>query len=67
MKGKIKKVVREKGFGFIKAEDKRDVFFHRSALAGGNFDTLEEGTDVEFNVEQDPKGPRAVRIKMLNA
>ncbi|MBL7130567.1 MAG: cold shock domain-containing protein [Candidatus Omnitrophica bacterium] len=46
---------------------KNEVFFHRSALDGGNFDTLEEGTGVEFNVEQGPKGPRAVKIKILNA
>ena len=63
MEGKIKKLIRDRGFGFITAEDGKDVFFHRSALAGENFDTLEEGTSVEFDLERGPKGNRAVNIK----
>ena len=64
MKGKISKLVRERGFGFIAAEDGKDVFFHRSALAGGNFDSLVEGTSVEFDKEMDPKGPRAANVRV---
>ncbi|PIU69197.1 MAG: cold-shock protein [Armatimonadetes bacterium CG07_land_8_20_14_0_80_40_9] len=63
MKGKIKRVIRERGFGFISAEDGKEVFFHRSALQGVNFDTLEEGNEVEFDVERGDKGPRAVNVK----
>ena len=67
MKGTIKRVVWEKRFGFISAEDGREVFFHRSALEGVDFDALEEGTGVEFNVESGPKGPRAVNIRTMKA
>ena len=64
LKGEIKKLIRERGFGFISAEDGREVFFHRSALEGVDFDALEEGTGVEFDVESGPKGPRAVNVRI---
>ena len=67
MKGEIKKVIRERGFGFISAEDGREVFFHSSALEGIDFDALEEGTGVEFTEERGPKGPRAVNVRMIEA
>ncbi len=67
LKGEIKKLIRERGFGFINAEDGREVFFHRSALEGIDFDALEEGNSVEFNVERGPKGPRAVNVRMIKA
>jgi len=63
LKGKIKRLIGERGFGFITAEDGKEVFFHRSALAEGDFDALEEGTSVEFNLERGPKGPRAVDVR----
>jgi len=63
LKGKIKRLIRERGFGFITAEDGKEVFFHRSALAEGDFDALEEGISVEFNLERGPKGPRATDVR----
>lgn len=63
MKGKIKRLIRERGFGFITAEDGKEVFFHRSALEGENFDALEEDASVEFDLEEGPKGPRATNVK----
>ena len=62
MKGNIKRLIRDRGFGFITTEDGKEVFFHRSALAEGDFDALEEGTSVEFNMETGPKGPRAANV-----
>jgi len=64
LKGKIKRLTRERGFGFITAEDGKDVFFHRSALAGEDFDALEEGSSVEFDLERGPKGPRAMNVRV---
>jgi CspA family cold shock protein len=61
--GKIKKLVRERGFGFISDTDGREVFFHQSGLVDLKFDALSEEQAVEFEVEQSPKGPRAVNIK----
>jgi CspA family cold shock protein len=62
--GIVKKVVSERGFGFITAEDAKDYFFHRSALTEAlNFDQLAGGERVEFEVEQDPKGVRARNVR----
>jgi len=67
LKGEIKRVIRDRGFGFISAEDGQEIFFHRSALEGIDFDALEEGNSVEFNVGRGPKGLRAENIKMIEA
>ena len=62
-KGEIKKVVADRGFGFITAEDGKEYFFHRSSLAGSlDFDRLSGGEAVVFDVEQSPKGPRAANV-----
>jgi cold shock protein len=62
--GSIKKVVADRGFGFITAEDAKDYFFHRSALDSSlDFDRLIGGERVEFEIEQSPKGPRAARVR----
>jgi CspA family cold shock protein len=62
--GTIKKLVRERGFGFIQGEDGVELFFHRSALQGEGFDNLAEGQTVEFDVERGPKGPRATNMRV---
>jgi CspA family cold shock protein len=64
LNGEIKRLIRERGFGFISAEDGREIFFHRSALEGIGFDALEEGNSVEFKVERGPKGLRAVSVRI---
>ncbi len=61
--GTVKRLVRERGFGFILGQDGVQVFFHRSALQGEGFDTLAEGQAVEFDVERGEKGPRAANMK----
>lgn len=61
--GKIKKLVTDKGFGFIEGEG-GDVFFHHSALEGIPIEELREGDVVEFSVEQADKGPRATNIRL---
>jgi cold shock protein len=61
--GTIKKVVSDRGFGFITADDAKDYFFHRDALDSSlDFDRLNGGEKVEFDIEQSPKGPRAARV-----
>ena len=62
--GKIKKVVRERGFGFISDSDGREVFFHQSSLIDVKFDTLTEEQTVEFEVEKSDKGPRAINVRV---
>jgi CspA family cold shock protein len=65
--GQIKKLIRERGFGFISDSDGREVFFHQSGLTEVKFDALNEGQAVEFEVEQSPKGPRAINIRIAKA
>jgi cold shock protein len=62
--GTIKKVVADRGFGFITSADQKDYFFHRSSLDSSlDFDRLVGGERVEFEIEQSPKGPRAARVR----
>ena len=65
MKGKISRIIRGRGFGFIDAEDGQEIFFHRSALEEIDFNALEEGKDVEFDVEEGPKGSKAVKVNLV--
>jgi cold shock protein len=62
--GKIKKLVRERGFGFISDVDGRDIFFHQSSLIDVQFDALNEEQAVEFEVEKSEKGPRAINVSI---
>jgi CspA family cold shock protein len=62
--GTIKKVVADRGFGFITADDAKEYFFHRNSLDSSlDFDRLNGGEKVEFEIEQSPKGPRANRVR----
>ena len=65
--GKIKKLVRERGFGFISDTDGREVFFHQSSLMDVTFEALNEEQEVEFEIEKSPKGPRAINVKVKAA
>ena len=62
--GTIKKVVSDRGFGFIAAEDQKEYFFHRDGLNSSlDFDRLVGGEKVKFEIEQSPKGPRAKDVQ----
>ena len=63
MQGTIKRVVRDRGFGFIRSSDAQEVFFHRSSLQQMDFDGLKEGDTVEFEVERGEKGSRATNVR----
>ncbi len=64
MNGIVKKVVNERGFGFIAADDGEEYFFHRSGLDSSlNFDQLAAGDRVAFEVERSVKGPRAAQVR----
>jgi CspA family cold shock protein len=64
--GTIKKLVAERGFGFIAAEDGEEYFFHRGALqAPLEFDALRGGERVSFEIEASPKGPRATQVSAV--
>ena len=70
MKGKIKKLVMDKGFGFIQGEGNKDIFFHHSCVADKTFDDLSEGQMVEYSIDEDgsaQKGPRAASVRPLES
>jgi CspA family cold shock protein len=64
--GTIKKLVHDKGFGFIAQANGGDIFFHCSSVADEGFDNLQEGQKVQYDVDNNPgpkgKGPRAVQV-----
>ena len=62
--GMIRKLVADKGFGFIEGE-RGDIFFHHSALEGTTFEALSEGQRVEYEEGRGPKGPRAENVKLV--
>lgn len=66
-KGRIKKMVRDRGFGFIRGEDGKEVFFHRSGLNGAEYDILSEGDSVEYVVAEGARGPRAEQVRQVSA
>ena len=64
--GTVKWFSDENGFGFIAPEERgNDLFVHHSAIAGGGLKTLAEGTKVEYDEEQGPKGPRATNVRTI--
>ena len=65
--GKVKKVMKDRGFGFITGDDGKEIFFHRSECRGLDFETLEQGQEVGFELEVDPKGPRARNVTSSTA
>ena len=66
--GKVKWFNDAKGYGFIEREDgEDDVFVHYSAIHGEGYRSLTEGSTVEFEIEQDAKGPRAANVVVTQA
>ncbi len=62
VKGTVKWFDETKGYGFITKEDGSDVFVHYSSIQGGEFQSLAEGDTVSFDIEQGPKGPKAINV-----
>ncbi len=62
--GTIKKLISEKGFGFIEG-DRGELFFHHSAVEGTAFESLSEGQRVEYTEGSGPKGPRAESVTVV--
>jgi len=63
MTGRIKKMVRDRGFGFIRGDDGNEVFFHRSGMSTNEYDVLNEGDLVEYVIQESGRGPRAENVQ----
>ncbi|MDH3520512.1 MAG: cold shock domain-containing protein [Myxococcales bacterium] len=67
VKGRVKKLVPDRGFGFVRGDDGKEVFFHRSGLGANDYDSLSEGDIVEYVVQEGPRGPRAENVRAVGA
>ena len=65
--GTVKWFNESKGFGFLEQEDGPDVFVHYSGIVGDGFKTLHEGDQVEFELEESDKGPRAANVRVVSS
>lgn len=65
MEGTIKRLVRDRGFGFIRKDDGTELFFHRSAVKGATYEQLVEGSAVSFDEQASAKGPRADNVRLV--
>jgi len=63
--GKVKWFNEAKGFGFITSEESGDIFVHYSSIQSNGFKTLAEGDAVSFDIEQGPKGPKAINVTKI--
>lgn len=61
--GTVKWFNEKKGYGFIEQEDGKDLFVHHQDIQGEGFKNLYEGQNVEFDIEQGEKGPKATNVK----
>jgi CspA family cold shock protein len=63
--GKVKWFNDAKGYGFITTDDGTDAFVHYADIEGDGFKTLSEGQEVEFEMTDGPKGPKAVGVRSV--
>jgi CspA family cold shock protein len=63
--GTVKWFNDRKGFGFITTSDGSDYFVHHTSILGDGFKTLPEGAEVQFEVEQSDRGPKAVQVSVI--
>ena len=64
VKGTVKWFNEKKGYGFLSQENGNDVFVHYTSIKAEGFKTLKEGDAVEFEVQDGPKGPEAINVKL---
>jgi CspA family cold shock protein len=65
--GTVKWFNSEKGYGFISRADGEDVFVHFSAIQGEGYRSLAEGQEVEFDIEEGPKGKQAANVRSISS
>jgi CspA family cold shock protein len=63
--GKVKWFNASKGYGFLERQGGSDVFVHYTAIQTDGYRTLQEGQQVEFSIEQGPKGLQAAQVTIL--
>jgi CspA family cold shock protein len=64
--GKIKRLVKDRGFGFVESDGENDLFFHHSEVQGVSIEDLREGQVVEYQVGRGQKGPCATGVRLAS-
>lgn len=64
--GKIKRLVKDRGFGFVESDSGNDLFFHHSEIQGTSIEDLREGQVVEYQVGRGQKGPCATGVRVAS-
>jgi CspA family cold shock protein len=65
-RGRIKKLIADRGFGFIQTTDRADIFFHSTEVKGVDFASLREGQEVEFEIGKGRDGrAQAVKVRVV--
>jgi CspA family cold shock protein len=64
-RGQVKWFNEKKGYGFISQEEGDDIFVHFSGIKGEGFRTLREGDEVEFEITEDQRGPKATNVVVV--
>ena len=62
---RVSKLFPERGYGFLEAQDGREVYFHRNSVLNGGFDRLEVGMEVRFSEEEGEEGPQASTVALV--
>ena len=68
-RGTVVRMIRDRGFGFIRVEDGSEIFFHHSSMPRGLLDTIQEGQELDFDIETDPRGrgQRAMNVEVVGS
>lgn len=65
--GRVARIFKEDGYGFLESEDGREIYFHQNSVLGGAFERLEPGTEVRFAEEEGEKGPQASTVTIVDS
>mgnify|MGYP001143363631 CR=1 FL=1 len=65
-KGTIRRLIADRGYGFIQTVEKGNIFFHATDLQGVAFGSLTEGQQVEFEIMTTSRGPKAVNVRLAD-
>jgi cold shock CspA family protein/ribosome-associated translation inhibitor RaiA len=63
--GRVSRVLRDEGYGFIETSEGQTLYFHRNAVVGDDFDKLQEGAEVRYVEAQGDKGPQASTVHLV--
>ncbi len=64
-KGVVVTIILSKGFGFIRDENGKEIFFHAMSVCNPTYEELKEGQEVEYMIKETPRGPKAIGVVVI--